>query len=419
MALNDFLNEGAAIPEGSALKATTSQTILPAWYTNYAMDVLAGQQALSAQPYSTYQGPRVAGFNPTQQQGFDLTGAAAGAYQPGLTAATQATQNLTGVNSLGVAQPYLTQAGGLNSVGAAQPHFTGALNSINNATQVSGLNAAQPYLNASFGSAANPSSYMNPYIDQVVNRVGELGARNLREQLLPEIEGRYIGAGQWGGSGQMTDTARALRDVNESVLAQQGQLLNTGYSQAQQTMQSDLGRYGQLGQTAGSLAATQQGNLLRAGEMQGQIGTTLGNLTQQQQQALTNLGQTAGNLAGNDAQAQLAAANQLGNLSGLAQQYGLTGAGALTGVGTAQQANVQQNYDVAYADYLRQKGYPQEQITAMLSTLNGVAAAVPKATQETGIVPKGYQENYEPSTASQVIGGLSGIAGIAKDLGWL
>lgn len=419
MALNDFLSEGAAIPEGSALKATTNQTILPTWYTNYAMDVLAGQQALSAQPYATYQGPRVAGFNPTQQQGFDLTKAAAGAYQPGLAAATQATQNLTGASSLSAAQPHLTRASGLDSVGAAQPHFTGALNTLGEATRTSGLDAAQPYLSASFGSAANPSPYMNPYIDQVVNRVGELGARNLREQLLPEIEGRYIQAGQWGGSGQMTDTARALRDVNEGVLAQQSQLLNTGYNQAQQAMQTDLGRYGQLGQTAGNLAATQQGNLLRAGEMESQIGTNIGNLTQQQQQALTSIGQTTGTLAGNDTQAQLEAAGQLGNLSGLAQQYGLNGAGAVTGVGTTEQANAQQNYDVAYADFLRQQGYPQEQITAMLSTLNGTAAAVPKATQEVGIVPKGYQEQYEPSTASQIIGGLSGFAGIAKDLGWL
>lgn len=419
MALSDFLNEGAAIPEGSAIKATTSQTVLPSWYTNYAMDLLAGQQALGAQPYTTFQGPRVAGFTPTQQQGFDLTKQAAGAYQPGLAAATQATQSLTGASSLGAAQPFLTQAGALDSVGAAQPHFTGALNSIGNATQVSGLSAAQPYLNASFGSAANPSAYMNPYIDQVVNRVGELGARNLREQLLPEIEGRYISAGQWGGSGQMTDTARALRDVNESVLAQQGQLLNTGYSQAQQTMQGDLGRFGQLGATAGNLAATQQGNLLRAGEMQGQIGTTLGNLTQQRQQALTNIGQTTGNLAGNDITSQLSAAGQLGDLSGLAQKYGLTGAGAVTGVGTTEQALNQQNLNVAYEDFLRQKGYPQEQINNMLATFKGASVGVPAGAQEVGLVPKGYQEDYEPSTAAQIIGGLSGVAGVAKDLGWL
>ena len=78
MAFTDFLTEGAAIPAGSAVKSLTSQTVLPDWYTNYAMDILAGQTAASARPYSTYEAPRIAGFNPTQQQGFDATRAAAG-----------------------------------------------------------------------------------------------------------------------------------------------------------------------------------------------------------------------------------------------------------------------------------------------------------------------------------------------------
>jgi hypothetical protein len=72
---------------------------------------------------------------------------------------------------------------------------------------------------------------MNPYNDAVTNRIGELGTRNLTENLLPAIEGRYIQAGQlgYGGrgglggtpSGMMTDTARTLRDVNADILAQQ------------------------------------------------------------------------------------------------------------------------------------------------------------------------------------------------------
>ena len=41
MAFTDFLTEGAAIPAWSAVKSITSQTVLPDWYTNYAMDVLS------------------------------------------------------------------------------------------------------------------------------------------------------------------------------------------------------------------------------------------------------------------------------------------------------------------------------------------------------------------------------------------
>ncbi len=152
MALTDFLTNGQ-IPEGSGLTALTKQTVLPDWYTIYAQQLVANQNAVSAQPYTTFQGPRVADFTPQQQQGFGMTGQAATAYQPGLTAATGATQ------------------GAVNAPGA--------------------LEAAQPMINAAGqSSVANINQYMNPYNEQVVNRIGQLGARNLTENLLPQVEGR-------------------------------------------------------------------------------------------------------------------------------------------------------------------------------------------------------------------------------------
>src|SRR5512139_517273 len=110
MALTDFLTNGQ-IPAGSAATSTTSQTILPDWYTNYAMQIVANQNAASAMPYQTFGGPRVAEFSPTQQQAFGMTGQAANAYQPALTQATQATQTAMGApGALDVAQPYLSGA---------------------------------------------------------------------------------------------------------------------------------------------------------------------------------------------------------------------------------------------------------------------------------------------------------------------
>ena len=40
--------------------ASTTQTVLPDWYTNYAMGILSNQQATSAVPYAPYQAPRIA-----------------------------------------------------------------------------------------------------------------------------------------------------------------------------------------------------------------------------------------------------------------------------------------------------------------------------------------------------------------------
>lgn len=337
MALSDFLTDGK-IPSGSAATSMTTQTVLPDWYTNYAMNILANQQQASANPLQLFGGPRIAEFSPTQQQGFQATQQAAGAYQPALTQATQTTQGaLNAPGALTVAQPYLTQA-------------------AQTAPQVMG-------------------QYMNPYTEQVVNRIGQLGARNLSENLMPAITSKYIKAGQLGfgpregnaaPSGMMTDTARAVRDVNADILGQQTAALQAGYTQAQQAAQTDLSRMGQLGSTAGGLANTQTGT-------------------------------------------QLAGAQQLGDLGSAAQKLGLTGANAITNVGATQQGQAQKNLDLAYSDFLRQQGYPQEQINNMLAALGGVKAAVPQATTKEGIEAT---NPAQPSTAATIGGTLTGLAGL-------
>jgi len=347
MAVSSFLTEGAQIPAGSAVKSLTSQTVLPDWYSNYAMQLLANQQAQMATPFALYQGPRVAQFSPTQQQGFEQTKQAAGAYQPGLDAAMQGTQGaMAAPGGLAVAQPLVNQAGQ--------------------------------------STVANIGEYMNPYDEQVVQRIGQLGVRNLTENILPQVEGRYVAAGQlgFGGrqpgagtpSGMLTDTARAIRDTSDDILARQTQALQSGYTEAAGLSAADAAR--------------------RAG-----------------------LASTVGGLQGADITRQLGAAQQMGGLGQMAQQMGLTGAQAVTGVGQTQQDQAQKNLDLAYSDFLRQQGYNQEQINNALNTFKGVSAGVPTATQEAGIVPSGVQAEYKPSTAAQIGGTIANLAGALSSLG--
>jgi len=426
MALTDFLVDGK-VPEGSALTATTSQNVLPDWYTNYAMETLANQNAISAQPYTPYQAPRIADFTQQQRQGFDLTQQAAGAYQPALTAATGATQAAMGApGGLATAQPYYQRAAGMSGVTAAQPLMQQGAGMLGASTQTSGLSAAQPYLQqAGQSSVSNINTYMNPYTENVVNRIGELANRNLTENIMPGIEGRYIAAGQLGygpqggaagtPSGMMTDTARAIRDTQEATLAEQLKALQAGYSEAAGLASSDLARQAQLASTAGGLGTAQQQALLSAGTNLANIGQNLGQLTAADREALAAMGTSAGNLAGSDVTRQLAGAAQLADMGGLAQKYGLTGAEAVTGVGAQQQALNQKNLDVAYSDFLKQQGYPQEQIDAALKTLQGVSGAVPKATTTEGIAPLGYQPETGPSTGETIGGILAALlAGAAR-----
>jgi len=344
MAVSSFLAEGMEIPQGSALTDMTKQQVLPEWYTNYAMDILAGQQAIAGRPYQTAPMPRVAGFTPLQEKSFGLTETAAGAYQPLLgeaTTAAQAAANAPG--ALDVAQPYLTQAGQT--------------------------------------SVANIGSYMNPYNEAVTNRIAELGTRNLTENIMPQIEGRYIQAGQLGygardgagtPSGMMTDTSRAVRDVSADILAQQAKALQSGYSEAAGLAGTDLSRFGTLANTIGGLAQTQQAQ-------------------------------------------QLAASGALSNLGARAQELGLTGANAIGNVGALQQQLGQKNLDVAYADWLRQQGYEQEQINNLLKTFQGVASGVPSASQEYGLSPSGVRQEYS-STGKDIASALTAAAGIVGSL---
>jgi hypothetical protein len=338
MALLDFLTSGAPLPAGTAPISKTTTTATPDWYSNYAKDLLSGQQNIATTPYQTYQGPRIADFTDTQRQGMDQTVAAAGLAAPAIQ------------QGIGVAQGQIGQ---------------------------SGLSAAQPYLNAAGQNAyGNVGNYMNPYNDAVTNRIATLGARNLTEKILPGINDQFIAGGSAGGSRNAEMFSRAARDTGENILAQQNAALQSGYTGALAASQSDLTRQSNLAQTAGNLG-------------------------------------TAGVTSGLDV------AKTIADLGGQAQTAGLAGANAVTGVGAAQQGMNQQNLTLAYSDYLKQKGYPQEQIDAALKTFTGignVAGAVPKAQTEVGIQPTAYPQQYQPSALATGLGTLATGAGIAKDL---
>ena len=337
MGILEFLTEGAPIPAGSAPVAKTTTNTTPDWYTNYAKDLLSGQQQVSTTPYQTYQGPRIADFTATQRQGMGQTTDAAGLGAAPIRQGIGVAQQQIGQSGLSAAQPYLQQAG-----------------------------------QASYGNIA---SYMNPYNEAVTSRIAELGARNLREQILPGINDQFISAGQAGSSRNAEMFSRAARDTNESIIAAQNAALQSGYSGALTASQADLARQGQLANIAGGLG-------------------------------------TEGVRSGLDT------AKTLADLGTSAQTSGLAGAAAVTGVGAAQQGLNQQNLTLAYQDFLRQQGYPQEQIDAALKTMAGIGAtkAIPTAQTEVGIEPTAYPQQYAPSALSTGLGTIATGAGIAKDL---
>lgn len=269
MAVTDFLFEGKA-PSAVTLSGQ-SAIQLPEWYNQYNQQMLQRAMGAANLPYAQYTGPRIAGFTPEEQQGFQMTRTAAGAYQP-----------------------FLQQAG--TALGGAMQTFPQAA-----------------------------ATYMSPYTTGVVNRIADLGVRQLQEKFLPAVGEEFIKAGQFGpgpGSSRMGEFgARALRDVQESVLGEQAKALESGYK-------------------------------------------------------------TAADIFGQDVEAQRAAAGQAGTLAGLAQQYGIEGAKAYGGTGAAQRAMQQANLEQAYKDFIAQRDYPKEQAQFLAS----IAPAIGKLPTVTGEV---------------------------------
>jgi len=382
MGLFDFLTEGK--PPTAVPVSSTEQTVLPDWYSNYAMDILANQRVLAERPFQAYADasgkpiPRIAEFSPDQQKGFQATREGAFSFQPALGQATQQTQNVFGRSAMGVAQPSFQQAGQYTAQSAAP----------------TGLNMAQPYLQqAGQSTTQNINQYMNPYENAVVGRIGALGARTLQEQLLPAISDKMIGAGQFGGTRQAELMGRALRDTMEGISAEQSRALQQGYGQAAGLAQADLSRQAQLAQTAGGLGFQQQGALAQAGQQMGALG-----------------GQMA-NVYGQDTSNILSAAGQLGNLAQQRQQQELAGAGALQGIGAQQQALAQKNLDFARSEWEREQAYPQEQIAGLMGALQGVQPAVPKGAMKEGTeVPGSYQPSLL-ATLGQAFATYKGLTG--------
>jgi hypothetical protein len=210
----------------------TTATQAPTYYTDYLANLAgAGTAAQKAAQF--------VGAQPLQQQAFQNVGTAATAYQP-----------------------TLEQAG--STLGQA-------------AGAVTPLQAGADYLSQAAGSPADKAAqYMSPYLSSVVNAIGDVGQRNIQQNLSPLAIAGAAGSGQFGSQRANQVLGQTISNADRDILNQQYQALNTGYGQALQAGTAQNQLLGQLGSTAGTQAGQGQQNLTQAG-------TALGNLAAQNQ----------------------------------------------------------------------------------------------------------------------------------------
>lgn len=303
---------------------TTSTQALPEWYNQFAQNVLGRAYATTSEPYQAYGAARVAGFTPDQQQAFNLT---------------------------------------RQNVGSFQPFFQQGAQTLQQSAQGSAASQAQPFINQAtqtFPQAAQ--AYMNPFVNNVVNNVSTIAARNLRENLLPEVNRTFVGGGTFGGSRSAEFTNRAVRDTQEAALRQQADLLNQGYNQAANIFGQDASRALQAGNVMGNLGVSDLYRQMQTGQMQANLGRDL----QQMQAADT---------------------------------------AALAGIGQQQQNLAQTSANLAFEDFQRQRDFPL-QMTERLAGI-GNTLRVPMATAQTQPGP-----NMTAANIGAILSGIGTISGL-------
>lgn len=227
MPVNDFLFEGRPPPSVNQYGQTVES--MPKWLSDYTQGLISKANAIAAEPYQAYGGPRITEFSPEEEQAFDIARGTVGAYQP-----------------------YLGAAGDTLGGGLAQ---------------------AGQYLEA--GTQGFPGAvgeYMDPFIGHVLNRQEQLANRQFAEQTLPELQGAFTRAGHFGSDRMMDLAGRATRDFGENLTAQQLATLSTGYGQAGELYGADAARDIQAAGVAGELGVEGARGYGALGEMASRMG---------------------------------------------------------------------------------------------------------------------------------------------------
>lgn len=330
MSTQDFLFEGDQ-PTSVRSYGSTVENV-PKWLSDYTHGLIARANAIAAEPYMAYGGPRIAGFTPDQYASMEATRQNVGRSTPYITEATRMALQSGQTSPLQTAAPYLQ---------SASRQFTGD----------------------------TASQYMNPYVQNVLDRQEALAQRTLEEKFLPQLQKSFIGAGQFGSSQMMDKGMQGVRDIQENLEQQRLATLSDAYRTSADIFGQDASRMAQLAPVAGNLA-------------------------------------TAG------AELGLAGAQQLGALGEFASAQGLRDAAALEAVGQQQQQLDQRSLDLAYQDFIRQQQYPRETIDWLSQTIRGglPSAYIPQQTVTETVQPGAYQ----PSNLAQLAGTLSTIYGMTQ-----
>jgi hypothetical protein len=402
---------GSKQAQPAPVPTATSQTIttnnIPSYLAPYVQDVAGKAQSIADEKYIPYGGQRIAGFDPLQ---------------------TQAQNQMAGLGAIdfGQAKNYAQQVGqyglqaGQAGINRANAYLSTPTQQFNYGQQFDygkqfdygqQFDYGKQFDYGQFG-AQQAAQYMNPY-QQSVTDAALREAREASAQQANTAALRSAGSGSAGGSRQAIFQAMAARDEGRLRSDIQAKGSEAAYLNAQQQWGLDRAsaqqgfeqrktagqRAFEQGKTAEQRAFEQERTSAQQGFSQRKTAEQRAfeeNQSTRSQQA--QLGSTYG-MQGLSAAGQ--AARGLGELGALQQKTDMERIGAQDRVGGVRQAQQQQGMDQRYADFLRQRDYPKEQMSWYSNIIHGL----PNEMNSSAIT-----YNREPSTAQQISG--LGIAGL-------
>jgi len=386
---------------------TQTSSVDPATQARYD-DLYNKAKGVANQPFVPYTGPRVAGFNPDQLQGFD------------------ATRNMFGQSmSFDPRQKLNTLAN--QSTPSVTP-FTGTATQLQPAAMQQAANIAPVdlYSGASVNRGAirdvKPQSllstdlgaYQNPFQSQVIdNTLGDLN--RARQMQIQSDQDAAIGRGAFGGSRSALLESETNRNFAEEAARASGNLRSQGFDRATSLAGQDIGRQFDADRYMSGVDSNvamqnatfgQQAGLAR----QGLLGDVAQNQAQldarrfgADQSASNQFGLQQGsynnamNMANMDAQNRarfmqpgLEMQNRqfrsglLGNQ--LSDQY--RNLGLLSGIGSQQQGLQQAGMDSGYNEFMRALNYGPQQLGLLSSSVFGMNP--------------GTVQNYDQGTAGRI-----------------
>jgi len=373
-----------------------TDTQLPAWVSEGGKRLFEEASSLARSPFPQYTDPRIASYNgskltPEEQQAANLLSQGATDYQKYIDSASAMSQGLgQGFDRTSRADLIGSPFQGL-SRDQLMGNYQGATRQelLGDTVQPFSMEQAQPYLDVYQGAQ-----------DSAVNEVQ-------RQTELANMQNRATAArsGAFGGSRlgiqeglTAGEGARAAGDLR-SRAAQQGLQFAAGrYDQdVAQNERDRAARFGAENLLRGQFDQDRASRFGAEDMMRGQY----------EQDRAARFGAEDAARAGFETEeaSRLRATEALQGFAPLTQGLRDQAASGLFTAGQARRQLDQQALDMAYADYVEQRNYPQSQINYALGVLQGT----PYDTRNISLT-QGQQFIQSPSIYGQTLGGLGSLA---------